>query len=113
MSCLAIIAITASMIVDGDTVRAQPINVRLTGEMNAPFDAPETWKPECRSEAKLGAQATGLVRALMPGNLCIIGDDGGYGRDLGILYGSDGVEVSTHLFARGLAKRSKNADWCG
>ena len=114
MPCLAIIAITAAMIIDGDTVRSDENNTRLTGEGNAPFDTPETWRPECRSEAKLGAQATGHVRAMMPGQLCIIGrGSGGYGRDLGVLYGSDGRDVREDLLEHGLAKASKNADWCG
>ena len=73
MSCLAILAVTAAMIIDGDTVRLDGANARLTGEGNVPFDAPETWRPERRSEAELGTQATGHVRAQMPGELCIIG----------------------------------------
>lgn len=113
MSCLAIVAVTAAMIIDGDTVRLDGANARLTGEGNVPFDTPETWRPECRSEAKLGAQATGHVRAQMPGQLCIIGRGaGGYGRDLGVLYGSDGRDVREDLMALGLAQASKNADWC-
>lgn len=114
MPCLSILAVTAAMIIDGDTVRAPGANVRLTGEGGASFDAPETWEPECRTEAELGAQATGQVRALMPGQLCIVGHGAGaYGRDLGVLYGSDGRDVREILVARGLAKASKNADWCG
>ena len=113
MPCAAILAVTAAMIIDGDTVRLDGANARLTGEGNVPFDAPETWRPECRSETELGAQATGYVRAQMPGELCIIGrGSGGYGRDLGVLYGSDGSDVRIALMERGLAKASKNADWC-
>lgn len=55
MICLSILAVTAAMIVDGDTVRLPGENARLTGVGNVPFDTPETWRPECRSEAKLGA----------------------------------------------------------
>ncbi|SDY75982.1 hypothetical protein SAMN05444340_11725 [Citreimonas salinaria] len=113
MSCLAVLAVTAAMIIDGDTVRLSGSNARLTGEGNAPFDTPETWKPQCRSEAKLGAQATGYVRSMMPGQLCIIGRGaGGYGRDLAVLYGSDGRDIREGLMERGLAKASKNANWC-
>lgn len=55
-------------------------NERLAGEGNVPFDTPETWRPKCRAEAKLGERATGHVRAMMPANLCIIGrGSGGYG----------------------------------
>ena len=54
------------------------------------------------------------VWAMMPGELCIIGRGlGGYGRDLGVLYGSDGRDVREGLMERGLARASKNADWCG
>ena len=99
------------MIIDGDTVRLDGANARLTGEGNVPFDTPETWRPKRRSEAKLGAQPTGQVRALMPGQLCIISrGSGGYGRDLGVLYGSDGHDVRETLMERGLAKASENAD---
>ena len=114
MSCLAILAVTAAMIIDGDTVRTPDANVRLTGENSAPFDTPEAWEPACTGEAKLGAQATGQVRALMPAKLCIIGRDAG--RWLrsrpGWLYGHDGKDVRETLMGRGLAKASKNADWC-
>ena len=114
MSCLAILAVTAAMIVDGDTVRTSGANIRLTGAGNVPYDTPETWKPQCRSEARLGALATGTVRGLMPGAVCIIGrGNGGYGRDLGVLYTADGRDVGDVLLSRGLARRSKNADWCG
>ena len=114
MTCLAIIPVIAAMIVDGDTARGDAGNVRLTQATGAPFDAPETWKPQCRSEARLGAQATGYVRAAMPGTLCIIGrGNGGYGRDLGVLFDSDGRDVGAALVAAGLARVSRNADWCG
>ena len=110
MTCLA----TLAMIVDGDTVRTDGANIRLTGAGIVPFDTPETWRPECREEARLGAQATSVVRSLMPGTVWIINrGGGGYGRDLGVLYASDGRDVREHLMARGLAKASKNADWCG
>ena len=112
MSCLAILAVTAAMVIDGDTIRSEP-SVRLTGIGDAPFDTPETWRPECPRERQLGAEATGLVRALMPGKLCIIGKgNGGFGRDLGILYASDGTDVREHLLKRGLAKPAKTSDWC-
>ncbi len=113
MPCLAILAVTAAMIIDGDTVRAPGANVRLTGEGGASFDAPETWEPECRAEAELGAQATDQLRALMPGQLCIVGYGvGSYGRDLGVLYDRDGQDVRGTLIERSLAKGSKNAAWC-
>ena len=113
MACLATLAVIAAMIVDGDTVRTSGANIRLTGAGNAPFDTAETWRPQCRAEAQLGAQATGVVRSLMPGTVCIIKrGGGGYGRDLGVLHASDGRDIRDHLMERGLAKASKNADWC-
>ncbi|WP_306131316.1 thermonuclease family protein [Roseivivax marinus] len=113
MNCLAIIAVTASMIVDGDTVRLNGPNARLTGVGDVPFDTPETHQPECGYEAEVGAEATALVQSLMPGRLCIIErEGGGYGRDLAILFGSDGEDVREPLMRAGLARASKNADWC-
>ncbi len=32
-------------------------NVRLTHEENAPYDTPETWRPQCRAEARFVAPA--------------------------------------------------------
>ncbi|ETX12917.1 hypothetical protein OCH239_15375 [Roseivivax halodurans JCM 10272] len=113
MNCLAILAVTASMISDGDTVRLDGANARLTGIGNVPFDTPETFRPECQYEAEVGAEATELVRSLMPGKLCIIRrGGGGYGRDLAVLFGRDGEDVREPLMRAGLAKASKNADWC-
>ena len=107
------IRVTADQIVDGDTVRTDGPNVRLTGEGDVPFDTPETFRPECAREAELGAQATELLRSLMPGRLVIIDEGGGgFGRDLGVLYGSDGEDVREALLDAGLAKASMNADWC-
>ncbi|PZX19786.1 hypothetical protein LX81_00248 [Palleronia aestuarii] len=109
------IRVTADMIVDGDTVRiADGPNIRLTGEGNDPFDTPETYKPGCTEEAQLGAQASALLRSLMPGEAQIIRrGGGGFGRDLGVLYGNDGEDVKVALLAAGLARESMNADWCG
>ncbi|SFG13590.1 hypothetical protein SAMN04488020_101274 [Palleronia marisminoris] len=86
MSCLAVLAVTAAMIIDGDTVWAPGANVRLTGEGGGSFDAPDTWETECRSEAKLGVPATDQVRALLPGTFCIVG----YGA------GSHGTPAQSH-----------------
>ncbi|WOI54977.1 hypothetical protein [Palleronia sp. LCG004] len=108
------IRVTADMIIDGDTVRTEGPNIRLTGEGDVAFDTPETWRPNCETEAKLGKQATDLVRSLMPGKAVILKrGGGGFGRDLGVLYGSDGQDVRGPLMAAGLAKASQNADWCG
>ena len=113
MTCLAIIPVIAAMIVDGDTVRLSGSNARLMQATGVPFDAPKTWKPQCRYEACLGSQATGFVRAAMPGQLCIteVGN-GGYGRDLGVLFCADGRDVGQALIEAGLAVESRNADWC-
>ncbi|MDT0682001.1 hypothetical protein RM543_04830 [Roseicyclus sp. F158] len=101
------------MLIDGDTVRLDGPNVRLTREGNAPYDTLETWRPQNRSEAKLGDQKTGAARA-MTGTLCVIGGpgSGGYGRMPGVLYGADGRDVGRAHFDRGLVKTSMNADWC-
>ena len=113
MNCLAIIAVSAAMISDGDTVRLDGPNARLTGVGDVPFDTPETHQPECGYEAEVGSAATALVKSLMPGHLCIINrGGGGYGRDLGILFSSEGEDVREPLMRAGLAKTSKNADWC-
>lgn len=90
------------MLVDGDTVRLEGPNMRLTGWGDVAFDTPETHQAECPYEADLGDQATALVRSMMPGKLCIIEFEGsGYGRHLGVLFGSDGEDVRGKLMRDG------------
>ena len=121
-SCLAIYPVTASMVIDGDTIRG-PNNrpdARLTGEGNIPHDTPETFRPSCEKEAELGALAERVLRDLLRDNgggvLCIIDYKGGSsGRDLGVLYvdtGAGSIDAMSILYDKGLAKRSTNADWC-
>jgi micrococcal nuclease len=47
-------------VVDGDTVVVQGRSYRLIG-----FDTPETYRPRCDSEAKLGNEATKITRQLL------------------------------------------------
>ena len=49
-------------VVDGDTIRIDGRLTRLTG-----FNAPETWKPNCAAERRLGEAATARLRQLVDG----------------------------------------------
>jgi micrococcal nuclease len=118
-------------VIDADTVQVYGVdpNVRLVG-----FDAPETWRPDCDAERKLGLKATARLRTLVhAGKLdfeyvrcsCPEAKLGthwcNWGRDCGTLK-SDGRDVGDILIAEGLAVPfvcretscpKKTHPWCG
>ena len=113
---LALPAAAQVRVVDGDTIDAgYSENVRLVLDGGGSFDAPETWRPSCDFEARLGAAATQrlrqIVRSARTLHLDIYPGTCGRGRRCGALI-ADGRNVGDTLIAEGLAVRSRNADWC-
>ncbi|WP_299825323.1 thermonuclease family protein [uncultured Roseobacter sp.] len=103
-------------VIDGDTVDAGlDANIRLTLDDGGGFDTPEIFRSECTAEADLGAQATvrlqRLLRDASTTDLDLGGRSCGFGRYCGALR-VDGTNVGETLIQEGLAKRSKNYDWC-
>ncbi|MDA5556046.1 thermonuclease family protein [Shimia sp. MMG029] len=103
-------------VIDGDTVDAGlDANIRLTLDDGSGFDTPETFRSGCAAEADLGAKATvrlkRLLRDARTTDLNLGGRSCGFGRYCGALR-VDGANVGETLIREGLAKRSKNYDWC-
>lgn len=103
-------------VIDGDTVDAGlDANIRLTFDDGSGFDTPETFRSGCAVEARLGAKATArlnrLRRTARAIDLDLGGRSCGSGRYCGALR-VDGTNVGETLIREGLAKRSKNYDWC-
>ena len=105
-------------IVDGDTVRMVcqngiSQNARLLG-----FDTPETYKPQCRAEAQLGAQATArLTQLVSDASDVSFGDVEAYDRyDRALVrLFVDGRDVGDILIAEGLARPysgDRRMSWC-
>lgn len=100
-------------IIDGDTVdiRGMTANVRLVG-----FNAPETWRPSCTAERRVGERATARLRQLVRNATsiefervacsCRPGTEGtdqcNFGRFCGSLF-VDGQDVGRTLIGEGLA----------
>lgn len=104
-------------VIDGDTIDAGlDSNVRLTLDNGGGFDTPETYRPGCAREAQLGQAASERLSAIlrMANSLALqLGSKTcGYGRYCGVLQ-ADGANVADQLIQEGLAKPSKNYDWCG
>lgn len=103
-------------VIDGDTVDAGlDANIRLTLDDGSGFDTPETFQSGCAVEADLGAKATARLKRLLRDarttDLDLGGRSCGFGRYCGALR-VDGTNVGETLIREGLAKRSKNYDWC-
>lgn len=103
-------------VIDGDTVDAGlDANIRLTLDNGSGFDTPETFRSGCATEAALGAQATARLNRLLQDarttDLDLGGRSCGFGRYCGALQ-VNGTNVGEILIREGLAKRSKNYDWC-
>ncbi|WP_412174861.1 thermonuclease family protein [Actibacterium sp. XHP0104] len=104
-------------VVDGDTVKLHcesppPISARLTG-----FDTPETHRPRCRAEARLGHEATRYLETRLRGARTILpklhGTDK-YRRAL-VELTVDGAPLADIMIDAGLAVRydgGKRINWC-
>ncbi|KGB81871.1 hypothetical protein JT55_11075 [Rhodovulum sp. NI22] len=82
------------------------------------FDTPETYRPECPAERRLGLQATAyLTRRLDSAAQVAVTSGGGrdkYGRMLLRLY-VDGRDIGQDMMAQGLAvpyDGGKRINWC-
>lgn len=97
-------------VIDGDTIDLAGRHVRLVG-----FNAPETWKPACASEAEIGHRAKARLRQLVAtapltyrpvACSCPPGTEGteacNYGRACGSLF-ADGRDVGDILVSERLA----------
>lgn len=121
LTLAALLALTTSTpafadpVIDGDTLRAEPRNLRLTLRGGAPYDAPETWRPGCAAEAELGALATETLRRLLADGyrVHVLPGRDRWGRGLAWIELPDGRDAGDALIAVGLAAPSINADWCG
>jgi micrococcal nuclease len=103
-------------VVDGDTIKVacseSQGNVRLVG-----FDTPETFRPRCNAEKRLGEHAKATLETLLRTahqiDLRRTGIDK-YSRALARVY-IDGVDVAKPMIAQGLAvpyDGGKRMNWC-
>ncbi|MEW6256839.1 MAG: thermonuclease family protein [Pseudomonadota bacterium] len=97
--------------IDGDTLRSNSGEyLRMRG-----LDAPESFRPHCRSEAIAAAAATRALKALIAGKTIVILRHGRdkYGRTLGDVF-VDGVNVAGVMVKAGVAKPwlGRNSNWC-
>lgn len=106
------VATEAVTVLDGDTIRIDGISaaIRLVG-----FNAPETTRPQCEAEGRLGERAAARLRQLVSGGslafdrlpcACPAGAEGSqacnFGRACGRLY-SRSRDVGSILIVEGLA----------
>jgi hypothetical protein len=99
-------------VVDGDTFWIGGRKVRIAG-----IDAPETHPPRCAAEARLGTEATAMLRSLLnSGAVTMTGidrDRDGYGRLLRNV-AVDGQDVGEAMISAGRAREygSGRRSWC-
>lgn len=100
-------------VIDGDTIRYRGANIRL-----ADINTPETGKPGCAREARLGAAATARLTELLNAGPFSLKpadrDRDSYGRALRIAT-RGGKSLGVVLTAEGLAEpwRGRRGNWCG
>lgn len=107
-------------VVDGDTIRCDDESIRLLGP-GAPYrggyDAPETHRPDCEYERRLGYEAKArLLEMVRQDGVQIVssGQRDRYGRILGWVVLPDGSTAGERLIAEGLAQHwPGNPGWCG
>jgi len=100
-------------VVDGDTLWMDGVKIRISD-----IDAPETHTPKCPEEAKLGAQATQRMLALVNEGAFSVSmsgsrDEDRYGRKLRVL-SRDGRSLGGILVSEGLARQwtGSRQPWC-
>jgi hypothetical protein len=99
-------------VVDGDTFWIGGEKVRIAG-----IDAPETHPPRCAEEARLGNEATAMLRGLLNGGAVtmtrIERDRDSYGRLLRNV-AVDGQDVGESMISAGVARAygSGRRSWC-
>ena len=99
-------------VVDGDTFWIGGQKVRIAG-----IDAPETHPPRCAEEARLGNEATAMLRGLLNGGAVtmtsIDRDQDSYGRLLRNV-AVDGQDVGEAMIAAGVAREYGRGrrSWC-
>ena len=100
-------------VVDGDTIAYEGNKIRLVG-----FDTPETFRPGCDEEKRLGQTATARVKELVATSDVITVELSGrtdkYGRSLGKLF-FDGEDVGAILVREHLALPyggGRRESWC-
>jgi micrococcal nuclease len=102
----------AVRVVDGDTIAIGRERIRLMG-----FDAPETHRPRCARERRLGQRARARLAGLLRGGEIGLQRRGRdrYGRTLAVL-AADGRDVAAIMIAEGLARPyhgERRKGWCG
>lgn len=109
----ALYAITAFIVVDGDTIKAPyGVTYRLLG-----FDTPETYFAKCDAELELGLAAKERLEELLRTSEVTVIESGKrdkYGRTLAYLK-ADGRDVGEILIGEGLARPyhgEKRKSWC-
>ena len=99
-------------VVDGDTIAVDGEMVRIIG-----LDAPETHRPQCEAERRLGEAATARLRALVAEGVTMQS----HGRDrwhrtLAVVTDRRGRDVADVLIREGLARnyngRGRREGWC-
>lgn len=102
----------SNCVVDGDTIYYRGVKIRI-----ADIDTPETHQPRCPAEARLGAQATQRLHALVnagPFTLeSVDRDEDRFGRKLRVLT-RGGESLGGVLVREGLARwyRGGRQPWC-
>ena len=102
----------SNCVVDGDTFWIGGQKVRIAG-----IDAPETHPPRCAEEARLGNEATGMLRSLLNSGAVtmtsIDRDRDTYGRMLRNV-AVDGQDVGEAMISAGVAREygSGRQSWC-
>ena len=119
----AIIACSALVAVDGDTIKCDGVRMRLIGDGEpfvSGFDTPEIGKAKCPEEKLLGQRAKARLQEILRTPGIKIEDSGdkesSHGRPLVRLRLPDGSTAGSIMLAEGFARvwtPKYKADWCG